>query len=274
MEQEPHVLSEIADGVGTITLNRPDRRNALSVEMIEGLGSTLEAMAASSEVGAVVIRGAGRAFCSGGDVRDFDERGGEGNGAEHVDPDAIRAQQEHQRRTVGALHRFPKPVLASIGGAAAGAGLGLALAADLRIGTPRSVFATAFAGVGLAGDFGAAWLLHHLVGPAKARELMFLSPRVRGEEALGLGLLNWLVEEDDLDERTAQLARQLAEGPSHALEGMKLNLLQAPLVDLDSSMDTEVPRHKQTGLTADHIAAVRAFVDKQTPTFPRGWHTP
>ena len=274
MTDEQPVISEVEDGVGTITLNRPDRRNALSLEMIDGLATALESMAHSAEVGAVVLRGAGRAFCSGGDVRDFDERGGEGSGAEHVDPEAVREQRRQQRRTVGAVYAFPKPVLASIGGAAAGAGLGLALAADLRIGAPRTVFATAFAGVGLSGDFGTAWLLHHLVGPAKARELMFLSPRIRGEEALQLGLLNWLVEEAELDARTGELARQLADGPSHALEGMKLNLLQAPFEDLNASMDAEVPRHKQTGLTADHITAVRAFVEKRTPTFPRGWHTP
>ncbi|WP_375001652.1 enoyl-CoA hydratase-related protein [Aeromicrobium sp. CTD01-1L150] len=267
-----HVLLDVADGVGTITLNRPERRNALSDEMIAGLGEALRRLEDSREVGAIVLTGAGGAFCSGGDVQTFDEQGGEGGGSGEVDPALVDRQRHEQRETVGRIYRCRKPVVASLPGAAAGAGLGLALAADLRIGTPRTVVATAFGGVGLAGDFGVAWLLHQLVGPAKAREMLFLMPRVRGEECLAAGLVNRLVAEDELESATRELATQLASGPSHALEGMKDNLLRAPVEDLEASMDAEVPLHKATGTTDDHVAAVKAFVNKQTPTFPTGWH--
>lgn len=266
------VLSRVVDGVGTITLNRPERRNALSGPMIEGLASALEELEASRDVGAIVITGAGGAFCSGGDVQGFHEQGGEGAGAAELDQAAVDEQRRHQAETVGRIHGCRKPVVASIPGAVAGAGIGLALAADLRIGSPRTVFATAFGAVGLAGDFGVAWLLHQVVGPAKARELMFLNPRVGGEECLALGLLNWLVPEEELELRTRELATRLANGPSHALAGMKQNLLRAPHEDLAASMAAEVPLHKATGLTEHHAAAVKAFVIKERPTFPTGWH--
>ena len=266
------VLTDITNGVGTITLNRPDRRNALSGGMIRGLILALNEMESLREVGAIILTGAGGAFCSGGDIQSFHEQGGEGAGAAEIDRAAVEMQRRDQDETVGRIHRCRKPVLASITGAAAGAGIGLALAADLRIGSPRTVFATAFGAVGLGGDFGAAWLLDRLVGPAKARELMFLYPKIRGEECLSLGLINWLVPEDELQQRTREIASRLAAGPSYALEAMKQNLLRAPHEDLTASMYAEVALHKATGLTDEHAAAVRAFVSKQAPTFPSGWH--
>lgn len=261
------VYGEIVDGIGTITLNRPDRRNAISDAMIDGLASLLEIMGQSDEVGVIVLTGAGKAFCSGGDVQDFDAKGGEGFGQDEVDQGAVEAQRAAQSATVGAIYSSSKPVIAAIPGAAAGAGLGLALAADFRIGSERAVMATAFAGVGLAGDFGVAWLLNNLVGPAKARELLMLNPRISAQDAAGLGLLNWVVPEDELAGRTRALAEQLAHGPSQALRSMKANLVRAPKQDLDESMHDEVPLHKATGLTEDHIGAIRAFVEKRKPTF-------
>ncbi|MBA4608023.1 enoyl-CoA hydratase/isomerase family protein [Aeromicrobium sp. Marseille-Q0843] len=263
------VYGEVADGIGTITLNRPDRRNALSDAMVAGLETLLDAMQDSEDVGVIVITGAGKAFCSGGDVQDFDAKGGEGGGSSEVDVEAVEAQRQAQRATVGKIYRSRKPVIAAIPGAAAGAGLGLALAADFRIGSERAVFATAFGAVGLSGDFGVAWLLNDIVGPVKARELMLLNPRVRAEEARSLGLLNEVVPEDEFDARVRALAEQLANGPAQAYEYMLDNLDRAPRVSLEESMDAEVPLHKATGLTEDHIGAVRAFVEKRTPVFGR-----
>lgn len=262
-----HVLYDVADGVATITLNRPDRRNAMSRSMMEGLSAHLEQAERDSAVRALVITGAGRAFCAGGDVQDFNEQGGEGGGATEVDPAALAAQLQNQEETVGRIHRFPKPVIASLPGAAAGAGLGIALAADLRIGSPRTVVATAFAAVALSGDYGVAWFLVRLVGPAKARELLMLNPRLDGQACLDLGLLNRLVPEDELAEQTAALARQLADGPSLTLAHIKSNLLEAPRQTLSESMTAEVRRHKECGLSADHIEAARAFVEKRPPVF-------
>ncbi|MFS0884063.1 enoyl-CoA hydratase-related protein [Aeromicrobium sp. 179-A 4D2 NHS] len=266
---EDDVYGDVEDGIGTITLNRPDRRNALSDAMIEGLATLLQEMQESDEVGAIVITGAGKAFCSGGDVQDFDAKGGEGGGAGEVDQDAVEAQRRAQRLTVGAIHASRTPVIAAIPGAAAGAGLGLALAAHFRIGSERAVFATAFGAVGLAGDFGVAWLLNDIVGPVKARELMLLNPRVRAEEARALGLLNEVVPEDGFDQRVRELAQQLADGPAQAFGSMLDNLRRASSETLEQSMDAEVPLHKATGLTDDHIAAVRAFVEKRQPVFGR-----
>jgi 2-(1,2-epoxy-1,2-dihydrophenyl)acetyl-CoA isomerase len=158
-------------------------------------------------------------------------------------------------------------VVAALPGAAAGAGLGLALAADLRIGSPRTVITTAFARVGLSGDYGTAWLLRQLVGPARAAELMFLSDRVDADTCLRLGLLNWIVPEAELRQRTAELASRLAHGPRLALRSMKHNLLLAGQADLGEAMDVEVTLHKECGVTADHREAVAAFVEKREARF-------
>lgn len=266
---EDHVFGQVEDGIGTITLNRPERRNALSDPMIEGLIGLLTTMQDSDEVDAIVITGAGKAFCSGGDVQEFNAKGGEGAGAEEIDAEATAEQQRVQRETVARIYRSPKPVIAALPGAAAGAGLGLALAADFRIGSERAVIATAFGAVGLSGDFGVAWLLNSIVGPVKARELMMLNPRVDAQTALELGLLNEVVPEDEFADRTRELARRLADGPSLALRYMKDNLVRAVHQTLEENMDAEVPLHKTTGLTDDHIGAVRAFVEKRTPVFGR-----
>lgn len=264
-----HLLASVGDGIATLTLNRPERRNALSVEMIEALGRVVPQLDQDPEIGCLVITGAGKAFCAGGDVLDFNERGGEGGGATEVDPAAVADQLEHQRMTVGALHSAQTPVIAAIPGAAAGAGLGLALAADLRVGSTRALVVTAFAGVALSGDFGVAWLLHQLVGPAKARELMLLNPRLDAEAAADLGLLDRVCAEDELEATTTALARQLADGPREALRSIKQNLLEAPHQTLDEAMAAEIPRHKASGITADHLTAVQAFARKEKPVFNR-----
>jgi 2-(1,2-epoxy-1,2-dihydrophenyl)acetyl-CoA isomerase len=261
------LLAAVDDGVATIVLNRPSRRNALSPEMLAALARVLRRLDGAGDVGALVLTGAGPAFCAGGDVKGFSERGGEGGTAAQADPAAVAEQQEIQRATIGALHAFAQPVIAALPGAAAGAGLGFALAADLRIGTPRTVLTTAFARVGLSGDYGTAWLLHRLVGPARAAELMYLSDRVDAAAALHLGLLNWVAAEDELRPRTAELAARLARGPRLALAGMKRNLLLAGQAGLGEAMDAEVPRHKECGVTDDHREAVAAFMEKREPRF-------
>jgi 2-(1,2-epoxy-1,2-dihydrophenyl)acetyl-CoA isomerase len=261
------LLAGVADGVATIVLNRPDRRNALSGEMLTALARLLERLETADDVGALVITGSGSAFCAGGDVKGFSERGGEGGPSGQVDPAGVAAQRELQRATVGRLHAFARPVIAALPGAAAGAGLGLALAADLRIGSPRTVITTAFAKVGLSGDYGTAWLLRQLVGPARAAELMFLSDRVDADTCLRLGLLNWLVPEAELRARTAELAARLAGGPRLALRSMKHNLLLAGQAGLGDAMDVEVALHKECGVTDDHREAVAAFVEKREARF-------
>ena len=268
------VLGHVEDRVGVITLNRPERRNAFSGAMVAGLARLLEEMDADPDVGAVVLTGAGGAFSAGGDVKGFaaqgdaDAAGGSGGGGLGGEYDrAIHSQRLNQRATSGRLYAMPKPTLASLPGPAAGAGLSLALACDMRIAARTAFMTTAFANVGFAGDYGGTWFLSRLVGLAKAKELYFLSERVGAEEALRLGLVNWVVEPDDLTSRTMEIAGRLAHGPAVAYRYMKENLNRAVSAELGDCMDLEVTHHVRTGLTADHREAARAFVEKRPPVF-------
>lgn len=261
------LLARVEHGVAVLTLNRPERRNALSAPMLRALAATLDQVEGADDVGALLLTGAGGGFCAGGDVKGFAERGGEAGG--HSEPAAERAarQLESQQATTGRLHEFAKPTVAALPGAAAGAGVGLALACDLRVGCDRSAFVGAFGKVGLSGDYGAIWGLTRLVGPARARQLMFLGERLDAVTALGWGLLNWVVPNDELGAFALATATGLATGPRQALASMKANLLDAERLDLAEAMAREVPRHQACGATDDHREAVAAFVEKRAPVF-------
>jgi 2-(1,2-epoxy-1,2-dihydrophenyl)acetyl-CoA isomerase len=263
------LLARVVDGVGVLTLNRPDRRNALSGAMFTALARLLDEWEAADEVGAVLLTGAGPAFCAGGDVKGFAERGGEGGGHSESIEERVHRQRASQAATTGRLHAFAKPTVAALPGAAAGAGIGLALACDLRVGCERSAFVGAFAKVGLSGDYGAIWGMTRLVGPARARQVMFLGERVDAATALDWGLLNRIVPTDELQEHAVATAAALAAGPRQALASMKANLLDAEQLDLAAAMDREVPRHLACGVTDDHREAVQAFVEKRPPVFAR-----
>ena len=265
------VLARIEDGVAVITLNRPARRNALSAGMLAGLGGALAEAERSRDVGAVLITGAGSAFCAGGDVKGMNERntgGGSGSGERPSVDDAIHRQRLDQRATSGRLYTMPKPTIAALPGAAAGAGLSLALACDLRIAAEGAVMVTAFARVGFSGDYGGSYFLSKLVGTAKARELYYLSERVGMEEALALGLVNRVVPAEELEKTSLEWARRLAAGPRVAYRYMKENLNRAVSgADFLDCLDLEVTHHVHTGFTEDHREAARAFVEKREPTF-------
>ena len=257
-----HLLARIEDGVAVLTLNRPERRNALSEQMIGALATSLAQVEADDAVGAVVLTGAGGAFCAGGDVKGFAERP---PGAPEASKE--RLQRANQRATSGRLWRMPKPTIAALPGAAAGAGLSLALACDLRYAASSAVLTTAFARVALAGDYGSAWFLVRLVGPARARELLYLSPRLTADEALQMGLVNAVVPPDALEREAMAVAHRLANGPSMALASMKENVALALTAPLDEYMDVEVTHHLATFATDDHAEAARAFVEKRDPVF-------
>ncbi len=257
-----HLLARVEDGVAVLTMNRAERRNALSDQMLAALGATLAQVEADDAVGAVVLTGAGGAFCAGGDVKGFAERSPGAPGAS-----AERLQRANQRATSGRLWRMPKPTVAALPGAAAGAGLSLALACDLRYAASTAVLTTAFARVALAGDYGSAWFLVRLVGPARARELLYLSPRLSADDALRLGLVNAVVPPDALEREAMAVARRLAAGPRTALASMKENVALALTTPLEEYMDVEVTHHQATFATADHVEAARAFVEKRDPVF-------
>ena len=263
-----HLQAWVEDGVAVLTMNRPERRNAMSGEMMSGMTIALREAEASNDVRCVVLTGAGGAFCAGGDVKGMNERNKPASsGAPTTLDEAIARQRLAQRATAGKLYEMPKPTIASLPGAAAGAGLSLALACDLRIASENALLVTAFAKVGFSGDYGGTFFMTQLIGAAKARELYYLSDRVDAKEAERLGLVNQVVTEGALEEKTLELARRLASGPSVAYRYMKENLNRAVGGEMGECMDLEATHHVHTGLTEDHRNAARAFVEKKTPVF-------
>jgi 2-(1,2-epoxy-1,2-dihydrophenyl)acetyl-CoA isomerase len=253
------------DGVAVVTMNRPERRNAFSLPMIEALGRVLGDVEADDAVGAVVLTGAGGAFCAGGDVKAMAEGGG---GYDAASYDArVHLQRINQRATSGRLWSMPKPTIAAIPGAAAGAGFSLALSCDLRYAADTAVFTTAFAKVGFAGDYGGTWFLTRLLGSAKAKELYYFSERLDAPQAESLGLVNGVFPSSVLLEEVVTRARQLAAGPRVAFRYMKENLNRAVHGELGECLDLEVTHHAHTGLTHDHKEAALAFVEKRAPVF-------
>ncbi|MBS0362920.1 MAG: enoyl-CoA hydratase [Proteobacteria bacterium] len=260
------LLAELDGAVLTLTLNRPQARNAMSGEMNQALGQQLAAAELDPRVRCVVLTGAGPGFCAGGDVKGMNERNAGPGGGPSID-EAIATQRVNQRATAGKLFKMPKPTIAALPGAAAGAGLSLALACDLRIMARTAFLTTAFAKVGLAGDYGGTYFLSQLVGSAKARELYFLSERVSADEALRLGLANWVVEPDELAAKTREIAQRLAAGPAVCFRYMKENLNRAMAGEVDECLDLEATHHVHSSRTADHKEAAAAFVEKREPTF-------
>jgi 2-(1,2-epoxy-1,2-dihydrophenyl)acetyl-CoA isomerase len=263
------LLAEIDDGVAVITMNRPDRRNAFSPAMLSALGAVLAQVEIDEAVGCVVLTGAGGAFCAGGDVKGMaaPRAGDGGDGAGRSLDAVIHRQRLNQRATSGRLWGMPKPTIAAIGGPAAGAGLALALACDLRYAVPGTVLTTAFARVGFSGDYGGTWFLTRLVGSGKAKELYYFSERLSAEDAERLGIVNAIFPLADFEREVMTRARRLAGGPSVAYRYMKENLNRAVAGELADCMDLEVTHHVRTGLTEDHREAAQAFVDKREPRF-------
>ncbi|MCC6438617.1 MAG: enoyl-CoA hydratase/isomerase family protein [Acidimicrobiales bacterium] len=263
-----HLTAEIGDGVAVLTMNRPDRRNAMSSDMLAGMQAALQECATAPDVRCVVLTGAGGAFCAGGDVKGMAEGSSRGEGTTASYDERVHQQRLDQRATSGALWSMPKPTIAALPGAAAGAGLSLALACDLRVAVRGAVMTSAFARVGFSGDYGGTWFLTQLVGPAKAKELYYLSSRIDMVEAERLGLVNAVFDADGFEAGWRAMAQQLATGPSIAYRFMKENINRAALGgDLMDCMDLEVTHHLHCGQTEDHLNAAQAFVDKREPTF-------
>ena len=222
-----HLLARTDDGVAVLTMNRPERRNALSGEMLGALARVLAAVEADDDVGCVVLTGAGGAFCAGGDVKGMAGEGGDGDGAPVPYDAVVHRQRLSQRATSGKLWEMPKPTIAALPGAAAGAGLSLALACDLRYAAEGAVLTTAFARVGFAGDYGGTFFLTRLVGTGKARELYYFSERLGADEAERLGIVNAVLPAERLEDEVMGRARRLAAGPRVAYRYMKDNLNRA-----------------------------------------------
>jgi 2-(1,2-epoxy-1,2-dihydrophenyl)acetyl-CoA isomerase len=259
-----HVLSEVKDGIGSVTLNRPGALNALTPEMTDGLIEATGRFERDDAVRAVVIQGAGEHFMAGGDIKGFHKSLSEDR-AGHVARLEMRVVKAHQ--TIYHLRRMAKPVLVSVQGAAAGFGLSLILAADLAIASEDAFFTLAYRHIGLSADGGATYFLPRIVGERRALEIALLGERFTAARAREIGILNWVVPRAALAEETAKLARRLAEGPTVAL-GRAKQLIRA---SLDNSWDEQSHREAEglaaVAATEDHLEGVAAFVEKRAPVF-------
>jgi 2-(1,2-epoxy-1,2-dihydrophenyl)acetyl-CoA isomerase len=255
----PDLLETVENGVAILTLNRADRLNALSEEMVQALCDALPRLSADPAVGAIVLTGAGRGFCAGGDVKRM-----------ATTEQTMEGRQEGLRwrhESVKLLRTIGKVVIAAVNGPAAGAGLSIALACDLRIAARSASFRTAFAGVGFSGDFGGSWSLTRLVGTAKAREMYYLNPQIDADEAARLGIVTKVVDDAALMDEAMAMARHIADGPRVAFAYMKRNLHAAETEPFATVLDMEALGQARTGTTEDHKEAAKAFVEKRPPVF-------
>jgi 2-(1,2-epoxy-1,2-dihydrophenyl)acetyl-CoA isomerase len=262
-----HLLTELRDRVCYLTLNRPDKLNAMSGDMMSALLNGLEHAATDPKVGAVVVTGAGRGFCAGGDISAMRDRNEGGGGGQEVGIEERVATLRRGEEVSRLLHEMPKVTIAAINGPAAGAGLSLAMAADLRLAADNARIGTAFAKVGFSGDYGGTWSLTRLVGSAKARELYFLADMIDAPEALRIGLVNRLFPAASFRDDVHVIARRIANGPTVAYSYMKANLNLAITHEFRELLDREAWGQTMTGRTEDHREAVKAFLEKREPTF-------
>lgn len=254
---------ELNNGLLVLTMNRPERNNALNAELLSAMIEALAAASEDPEVRAVLLTGAGGYFCVGGDVKAMNE----GQGSELSQGE--RTYSLRDRMNVSRyLHEMPKPTIAAIEGAAAGAGLSMALACDFRICADNAKITTAFAKVGLSGDFGGTYFLSQMLGSAKARELYLLSPKLSGSEAADLGIVTRAVAADKVLEEAMAFAQELASGPTITLGKIKHNLnLAESGAGLGECFDNEARNHMDCSNTSDHKEAAAAFVEKRKPVF-------
>ncbi|KPF97040.1 enoyl-CoA hydratase [Rhodopseudomonas sp. AAP120] len=255
------VLQHLDRGLLTITMNRPERRNALNQDMIRGLVEAAHRAKDDPEVRAVLLKGAGGTFCVGGDVKSMAAAGA---------PPPLEQKVANLRRGMEVsriLHQMPKPVVAQVDGAAAGAGLSMALSCDLRVAGSSAKITTAFAKVGLSGDFGGTYFLTQLIGAAKARELYLTSPVLTAQEAQALGIVTKVVPDAEVEQATRDLALSLAQGPTVTLGYIKTNINNAESLSLETCFDAEALHHSRCAETIDHKEAAAAFVEKRAPSF-------
>lgn len=260
------LLFSFDDGVAVLTLNRPERRNALSDELTPALRQSLLDLELREAVRCIMITGAGNAFCSGGDIS------GMGSGASTAEPqlthaDRVRALQHKQDTLVLRMQQLDKPIVAALPGPAAGAGMSIALACDLRVACESAFLTTAFCNIGISGDYGGSWHLAQLVGPALAKELYFLGERIEAKEAAAMGLLNRVYPDDMFRESALGYAKRIAHGPTTAIRMMKKNINAALTADLATVLNLEAEHTVRCFETNDAREAVKAFQDKRPPVF-------
>ena len=263
------LLCRLEDRVAIITLNRPKKKNALSDHLTPALRQTLLDLETKREVGCILITGSGDAFCAGGDIGGM---GGNASKDEEVSErptaeERVRALIHKQETLTLRLADHAKPTIAALPGVAAGAGLCIALACDIRVACRSAFVTTAYRNIGFSGDYGGSWLLTQLVGPSKAKELFFTGRRVQSDEALALGIFNNVFEDASFENEALAMAKQIASGPPIAIAFMKEHINIAVTGDLRSNLAMEADRLIRCAATSDHKEAVKAFMEKRTPVF-------
>ncbi len=254
------VLYEAEDGIATITLNRPDRLNAMNAALLAGVVEALEAAVFDSAVRVVILTGAGRGFCAGGDLTATDTLG-TGSIESRI------GMLQNLQRSSKLLREMPKITIAAVNGPCAGGGLSWAAAADLRYATVSARFTTAYVNAGMSGDFGGTWSLPRIVGSARAREMYLLSDKLTAEEAERYGFVSKVLADDELMHHVRSVAERLLAAPPIALQRIKQNLNDAEDVSFSEALDREADRHVRTGASADSAEARLAFVEKRRPHF-------
>lgn len=257
------ILKCVENKVATLTFNRPDKLNALSRDLLHQSIAVLKEWGRDPAIGAIVVTGAGRAFCAGGDVGGMAKQNDDAPLPLEQQIDGLREAQELS----WLLYNLPKVTIAAVNGHAMGAGLGVCLACDLRFASEHAKFGTAYAKVGFGGDFGTTWLLARYAGAPKAKELFFLGDIINAEEAHRIGLINRVLPHDGLLNEVQALATRIAHGPLTSYRYMKANVNLAMTTDFRTLLDREAETHLRCGQTEDHKEGVRAFLEKRAPNF-------
>jgi len=263
------LIYEKADGIARITLNRPEKLNALAYPMEPEIGMAVDEAGRDNEVRVLVITGAGRGFCAGGDFRYSQVRTGEVSAEEaEIGGESIPGRLiQRLFQGILTLQRMDKPTIAMVNGPAVGGGFDLALACDLRIGSPNSRFMVAFTRIGLVPATGGAWLLPRVVGLPKALELIYTGDFVEAEEAHRIGLLNQLVPSEKLEEETMSLARKLADNPPVSMRLDKFMVYKGLDTDLESALGLGAACLAMALQSEDHLEGIKAFAEKRQPVF-------
>jgi 2-(1,2-epoxy-1,2-dihydrophenyl)acetyl-CoA isomerase len=261
VQQHPPVLEKHEDGVATLTLNRPDKLNAISTDLAVAFNEALGRLSTDKNIHAVILTGAGRAFCAGGDLAEI-WKGRQENNVADLEP-LLRAGMQ----AVLKIRTMRQPVIAAINGAVAGAGMNIALAADVRFASDAAVFGQNFAKVGLFPDYGGTFFLPQLIGPAKAAEMFYTGEMIDAKTALQLGLVNHLVPVDKLEAEAKAFAKNIAHGPRTASRSVKQVLFGNQRVELTKALEYEVEEQMKCFASEDCAEGLRAFFEKRKPKF-------
>jgi 2-(1,2-epoxy-1,2-dihydrophenyl)acetyl-CoA isomerase len=259
--QNAPVLQHVEDGLAILTLNRPDRMNAINSELATALNEALTAISVDKHIHAVIITGAGKAFCAGGDLKEIWE------GRQKNDKESLEPLLRSGMGAVLKMRTMRQPIVAAVNGAAAGAGMNIALAADVRFAAETASFGETFAKVGLFPDFGGTFFLPQLVGHAKAAELLYTGDMFDAKTALQLGVVNRLVPADKLLEEAKNFAMTIVTGPRVASRALKQVLFGNQRAELTKALEYEVEEQMRCFASEDSAEGLRAFFEKRKPNF-------